>query len=489
MEEQKKVIWGDFEPLCIVRFVLRHIGLVLLTALTGAMLATLLLTLAVPPTYTSNTTFAVTSRSAVSSVSTVAATNAVATQFGELLKSSLVQTDAAKRLDLAAFPASVSTDVPKDTNIIKMSVTADSPEAAYKSSLAIIDAHKTYSGAIFASALLDTINGPSIATAADSRGLRSKVLLLSAPLCAVAMIVLLVLFALNADTIQTVNGAKHQIDGRLLTTIRHERRQRSLSAKLRRKKTALLISDPTCSFYYTETIHQLRVRIEQDKEKNGHKVFLVTSCGENEGKSTAAANLALSLAQKHRRVLLIDADLRKPAQALIFDTAAVRGKSLDALLMGRESDPKVCTTAVRGKLNVLLTQPLSRRHIEALNSASFRSVIDSLRDAYSYIIVDTPPLGLFADAEVIADAVDASLLIVRQDSATAMAVNDAIDTLSETHSAVLGYVLNNFRSLQTAALYAGRYSYGYGYHYGYGYGYSYGKSGRKAAKKEDTANG
>lgn len=492
MEEQKKYLWSDADPRCLFRFVLHHIDLVLLAALIGAMLVSLLMRFGAKPTYSSSTTFAVTARSTVSTNVTVAATQAVSEQLGELLQSDLIRSEAAKRLGLSSFPATVSVRVPEKTNIIIMTVQADSPETAYQCALAIIETHSPYSSAIFVNALLDPINGPTIPTEPNGSAVRSNILLLSAPLFAAAMVVLLIAISLSADKIQTVSGAKHKIDGTPLATIRHERRRRSLSDLVHRRRSPLLITDPTCSFYYTETVHRLRARIERDKLKNGHRVFVVTSCGENEGKSTVAANLALSLAQKHRRVLLIDADLRKPSQARIFGSTVLRNKGLDALLTGRETDAKACVSSVRGsKLGVLFAQTLPRRNAEAVTADSFRSLLAPLREEFGYIVIDTPPLGFFADAEVIADAADASLLVVRQDSAAAIDINDAIDTLTDTHCELLGYVLNDFRTLRIPILHAGQYGYGYGYGYGHRYNYDYGYAGSRRTEvgKEDGQDG
>lgn len=486
METRNKYTWSDFDLFCIVRFVLRNFWMVLISALTCAMLVSLGMTMAVTPTYTSETTFSVTSHS-LTSGSTTAATNAIATQFSSLLSSDLVKRDAAELMGLKSFPATVAVSVPENTNIIVMRVTADSPEVAYKSALALYESHRAYSRAIFASAVLDNISGPDIPTAPNRSSTRDTLSDLSAPLGALLMIALLVLFAISADTVQTVPGAKHQVDGELLATLYHEKRQKRL---LDRKKTSLLISNPTCSFYYTETIHQLRVRLERSEEHDGSRVFVLTSCGENEGKSTLAANLALSLAQKHQRVLLIDADLRKPAQALIFDAEADPAQSFGALLAGKTNDISSCITTVpNGKLHVLYATAMRRARMETLSAETFAAIFDALREEYSYIIVDTPPLGFFVDAEIIADASDASLLVVRQDSAATVAINDAIDTLSESRAKFLGYVLNNVRSARNIALHSvgGSYSYGYGYGYGrkYGYGYGYGKS----SHKEDSENG
>ena len=87
------------------------------------------------------------------------------------------------------------------------------------------------------------------------------------------MTVLLVFLAIQADTVQTPGGAKHQIDGKQLAVIYHERAHRSLKDRLRRRKRSLLISNPTCSFYYTETIHLLRVLLERQHEKKGQSAL------------------------------------------------------------------------------------------------------------------------------------------------------------------------------------------------------------------------
>ena len=121
-----------------------------------------------------------------------------------------------------------------------------------------------------------------------------------------------------------------------------------------------------------------------------------------------------------------------------------------------------------------------------------RAVLDALRESYSYILIDTPPFSFFADAEVLADAADAAILVVRQDLVPAAVVNDTIDDLNAAHAALLGCVLNNYQSFHFGSRLGG---YGYGYGYGsyggkYGY-YGYGsKQGKEAAhgRTDDTRN-
>ncbi|MBO2526703.1 MAG: hypothetical protein CW335_00770 [Clostridiales bacterium] len=508
MDEKKHISWEDYDLYCFIKIVVKYFWMVILSALICVMGMYLVQRIALTPKYTSSVTFSVTSRSGSSQIGSVAASSTVASQFGELLASDLVQQAAAERMNLPSFPASVTIKAPASTNILNMDVTASSPELAYKSALAIMECHSEYSKPVFASAVLDNINGPTIAANATGNAARSLLLNLSAPIGALIMILLLAAFVLQSDTIQTPPGAKHQVDGKLLATVYHEKKKRTLRSRLSRKKTSLLITDPLCSFYYTETIHQLRVMIERAHEKDKRQIFVVTSCSENEGKSTIASNIALSLAQKHHRVLLVDGDLRRPAQSLIFEQPVKHGEEFGTFMANGFTEDALLEAIYHSEsshLHILFADSVRRRKTEAFSAGSFRPIFDTLRKHFSYIIVDTPPLGLFADADVIAEAADATVLVVRQDLVPAIAVNDAIDSLNESHSEFLGFILNNVHSFRAAVLPSGSHGYGYGYGYGYGsgygygyrrnYGYGYGRSKGKqptvskaTAKKEEPNN-
>ena len=245
MREEKKFEISDYDPLCLTKFVLRHFWMVVLFALTCIMGVYLLQTVSDKPVYTSTVTFAVTSRSSASTaVVNIAATDTVAGQFGGLLESELVRNAAARNMGLSRFPASVSIQVPENTNILIMSITADTPELAYKSALAIIDCHTEYSTTVFAQAVIDSINGPTIPTEPANLASRNSMLRISGPIGAAAMIALLLFLAIRNDTVQTITGAKHQIDGKLLATIYHENNRLTFKEKLKKVKKSILISDP-----------------------------------------------------------------------------------------------------------------------------------------------------------------------------------------------------------------------------------------------------
>ncbi|MDR0889422.1 MAG: polysaccharide biosynthesis tyrosine autokinase [Oscillospiraceae bacterium] len=493
--KNRKLALSDFNLFCITRHVLKNFWLVILLGIIFYMGTYLAQNLLVTPSYSSSMTISVTSRSAAaSSVGSIAATDTVSVQFAEMLDSALIKSAAAEKMGMSYFPADISVRVPENTNILRVTLTAATPEEVFRSALAVIEVYPEYSSFILNTATLELINSPSIPTQPAGAATREQTLQFAGPLGAVLMIILLVLHSILLDTVQTVSGAKQQVDGKLLSTIPYEHKERTLKNILHRKKKSLLISDPTCSFYYTEAVHQLRLQFERAHENK--QIFVVTSCNENEGKSTVAANIALSLAQKHENVLLIDADFRKPAQSLVFETSCVPGKGFDALLSPRVTEKDVEEAVVYSEatnLHTIFTQPVRRSRIESLTADSFRPVFAILRKKFSFIIIDSSPLRLFMDSEVVSDAADASVLVVRQDDMPAIAINDAIDSLTDCKAKFLGFVLNHMRSFRTIIF--GRTSYGYGYGAGYGYGYGYGNMKQRSGeqyhrtKKGDKTDG
>src|SRR5699024_9031564 len=106
--------------------------------------------------------------------------------------------------------------------------------------------------------------------------------------------------------------------GRLLGTIPYEKKQFTWKEILQKKKKSLLISTSLVSMVFSESVRKLATRLNHHMSRRKQKVILVTSVSENEGKSSVAANLALALAEKGKRVALIDGDLKKPAQYKVF---------------------------------------------------------------------------------------------------------------------------------------------------------------------------
>ena len=196
------------------------------------------------------------------------------------------------------------------------------------------------------------------------------------------------------------------------------------------------------------------------------KVIAFTSCMENEGKSTVALHVAKSFAQLKKKVLLIDADMRKSV-LVGRNTDAQNMKGLSELLTGIEPVGNcVCSTQYDG-LMIIFAGTYPPNPVELLNGKSFENLIMKTREIFDYIIIDTPPLGVVVDAAVITVHCDGAVLVMGDRKINAQAAIDVADQIRRSGCKLLGVVKNNTKSG------IGRYGYRYR-RYG-----KYGKYGSK----------
>jgi capsular exopolysaccharide synthesis family protein len=220
-----------------------------------------------------------------------------------------------------------------------------------------------------------------------------------------------------------------------------------------------------------EAIRTLRTALHFGLAGQDVKVIAVTSPVPGDGKTTITSNLAIALSQANQRVLLIDADLRKPSQHIIFNLSSDVGL---ASVLGdrRPLDEAIIHTDIPN-LDVLPCGPLPSNPVELLNNGYFSEVLEKLRGRYDKIIIDSPPVMPVADARVIAAISDATLLVLRAERSTRRMSLGARNELWRVRAARLGVVLNGVPARKHGA-------YGYGDGYGYGstgYGNGYGGYG------------
>lgn len=171
----------------------------------------------------------------------------------------------------------------------------------------------------------------------------------------------------------------------------------------------------------------------------GQGVFVVTSSGPGEGKSTTAANLALAFADAGHRVAILDGDLRLPRVAEYFDIEG--GIGLSDVLAGRVELNDVLQRWGRGALFVLPAGTLPPNPAELLGSRAMGELVDALREAFDVVIIDAPPLLLVTDAAVIARVATGALLVAASGSTPANRLADAAKSIEAVDARVLGTVL------------------------------------------------
>jgi len=190
------------------------------------------------------------------------------------------------------------------------------------------------------------------------------------------------------------------------------------------------------------------------------RVIAVTSPTSGDGKSTVLSNLAVSLAQAGRRVLLIDADMRRPTIAKIFGVTNNIG--LADLLTGKDTLFNSVSPSECGNLDLLVAGTLPSNPSELLASAAFVKMIDLARTEYDLVLVDSPPVLAVADPCVIAPIVDAMLVVLRLNANSRTELQRTIHLLTEVKANVVGTVVNasKLESADTGKI--DQYGYGYG---------------------------
>jgi len=169
--------------------------------------------------------------------------------------------------------------------------------------------------------------------------------------------------------------------------------------------------------------------------------MLVTSSGPSEGKSTITANLAIVNAQQEKKVLLIDADMRKPTVHYTFRLDNLRG--LSNVLVGEHSLQEAVNTEVEDNLDILSSGPIPPNPSELLASKRLKELISEAKEVYDIIIFDTPPVLAVTDAQILADSVDGTLLVIRSGKTEKEAALKAKEALEPAKAKLLGTVLND----------------------------------------------
>ena len=233
----------------------------------------------------------------------------------------------------------------------------------------------------------------------------------------------------------------------------------------RRSKSKHLVTDLNARFEFVERNKKIAAMISGIARKKGAKTILITSVREHEGKSTFSANLALTLARQSVSVLLIDGDMRRPTLNKIF---LKRGEKLDAslgdMLQGKASMTNAIYSNQDYGVQMLLNDRDYPNSTDIVSSYYMERLIEVASASFDYIIIDSPPMSIMADAEVLAGIADLSVLVVGYDNVFVPDLNDAIDSLRDCKAEFIGCVLNNVRTLPGASRTVG----GYGGYGGYG---------------------
>lgn len=219
--------------------------------------------------------------------------------------------------------------------------------------------------------------------------------------------------------------------------------------------------EPTSAF--AESLRRIRTNLAFALREKDQKVILVTSSISGEGKTFSAANLASILAMNRRKVLLMGCDLRKPALHRIFNITNKDG--ITSYIIGDKKQEEIILSTSIENLHIIPSGPVPPNPAELLETREMKELIDKAKKVYDYVIIDSPPIALVADALSLAPYADLTLYLVRQDHSHKSVLEIANAMKNEEKLPKPYLLINDIRPTRNM---------GISYYYGYGKGYNYG---------------
>lgn len=397
--------------------------------------------------------------------------------FPYILTSGALSDVIAEDLGTSNVPGTISVSSIKGTNLLTITVTSSNAEQAYAVLQSVLNNYPEVAQFVVGQTELTVIDDSGVPTDSGRQSVIRGSVKRGALLGFGLGILLVIAYVLSFRTIRSETELRSLLNIPCLGTLPfYQKKQRRNSTR-----TEINILNDGENSDYVEAMRLIRTRLERQME--GKQVLMVTSSISGEGKSTVAANLAIAMARKGKRVILVDCDLRNPSVSQIFDLKE-KYPGLVSILRGKSKlEDSLVEISDHGNPIGLTLLPGGEREprlVEILSSENMEIVINRLREMADVVILDTPPSAMLVDAMMLVRHVDAVAYVVMSDFARRRYIFQGVEELSNTGAPIVGCILNGGRSR------GGRYGY-YGYYsyrgkYGYGsYGYSSKAYGPKEA--------
>ena len=393
------------------------------------------------PQYVATATVSVTTPGG--SYSNISSAQEMASIFPYILTSGVLQDVIENDLGLTYLPGTISVDAEEEMNLMTISVSSDDPQMAYNILTSVIENYPEVAEYIFGETrlqILDETGIPSdtrresVIQGSYKRGALQGILISAVILC---------LYVFLKRTVRTKDQVKRLINIQDLGSLPYVKQKKRKNAE----NNNINILDERISPSYEEAVRRLRIRLMKEMEMKDAQILMVTSSVPGEGKTTAAVNLAIALAKQKRSVILIDCDLRNPSDSEILK--AGKEKGLAEYLTG-ELDLEECIQygekmGFSDLENFLYVSGgnADADSTELLDNPKMKELIDSLKDKAEYVILDSAPIGLLADAGILAQYVDGIVLVVKKDFARADFILNCLEQFAEHNVHIIGCVLND----------------------------------------------
>ena len=506
----------EIDLLELVKVLLNKLWILVICLIIGALLGLGLSKLVLPKEYESNTTMYVmnydpayqvpdsggidqgdltTSKSLASTYITVLKSDSVMREVGRKLFERLTEETISEAFTITE-EGNIDTNVIKnsftmapvdDTEVIRITARTENPEVSSELCNILAGVAPDFLLSVVKAGSVEIIDEAFPDEKPVSPNV-SRNTILGALMGLILSIAVILLLFLMDDTVKEKDKITEKFDrpvlGEILKMTEEDpkkKKKRNLKFKRKKKRQGddadqkrILLTDQKVSFSVTESYKTLRTNILYSLGTSGKRAFVVTSVNPGEGKSTTAANIAIAFAQTGSKVLLIDADMRKPVQHMNFSVKNKEGLS-SLIVQLSDLSESIRHTSVTG-LDLIPSGPIPPNPSELLASDRFNELMRLFQDSYDFVILDTPPVSVVTDAMVMKDSISGILLVLKHGSTKEQDIAECIRRFEFSNVNLLGFVLNAIEQKSGIGYYR-RKKDGYGNYESYGYGYGYGRSG------------
>ncbi len=382
----------------------------------------------------------------------------MATVFPYILTSGVLRDVIMADMGVTSLPGTIKVANIEGTNLLTISVSTRNPETAYNELLSVIRNYSKVSEYVVGSTRLEIVDDSGIpadsgkAVAVRNRTVRGGLLGMALGLLITGLYMLMNRTVHSAADIRSLSNIECL---GTLPVYRKKKRKNSAST--------INIMEHNVQEDYLESLRLIRTRILRRLDENKHQVIMVTSSVPGEGKTTIAANLAISMSGKNKNVILIDCDLRNPSLQEIFRVEEDHPGIAEVLTCKANLSDAVITYEEYGLgLMLLLGSPEAKADPQLLSSKNMGRLIEGLRKYADVIILDTPPSAMLVDAMLVSKYVDEAIYVIMCDYTKKNVVISGIQELSSAGVEIGGFILNGAEG-STAGY--GYHSYGYNSHY------------------------
>ncbi len=464
----------------ILKDLIKNLWVVVLSVLIGYMGIYIVDTIVYEPEYTSSATLVVTTKgSGNSAFSHFVTSSEMADIYTNVFVDPVMKEKAAAHAEYDYFKGKISASVLPSTNFLRISVTSGDPQSSYDLLQSVLAVYPEISKNIFENAVINVLTPPSVPKNATNAVSSTNTTIIISGIAVLVIFAILVL-SIMRDTVKNTAAFEDRIDGKLLGTIPHENKRMTLKDKINKKKKSLLIvGNAFISLKFTEQFHTIAAKLEREKHNSKSKVFAITSVAENEGKSTVASNIAVSLAERGHKVALIDFDGKKPALYKIFGQKFNEQTELGYYFKEDYAGEFKFRRFKKSSLYLALNTMPHKDYYEWLHNEKCQKLMAYLRENMDFIIIDTAPISADTTITDMGEIADRTILVVRTDVVSTPVINDTITTIGNVGGNVMGCILNDVYPDFTLFSMSGVDEGGYRHYGKHGYGrYKYGKYGK-----------